>query len=164
MKMRMQINGYGLPIYAAAHGIVDFACVFLMFRVASLSTDWYLCVLLYNFCAFALQMPLGALALTLVMETGFYLLAGVRNKKDLLLVLLANTFTNPCVVWIYWVCALYAQINTSFMKVPLEMFAVLTEGYFYKRYGQGFKHPWLLSAAANGLSFGAGVLFNMMWR
>ena len=49
-------------VYAAAHMVVDFACVFLMFRSAASTPDWHLCVLLYNFCAFALQMPLGVLA------------------------------------------------------------------------------------------------------
>lgn len=48
--------------YSAAHFIVDFACAFLMFKSIAGSPDWYLCVLLYNFCAFALQMPIGILA------------------------------------------------------------------------------------------------------
>lgn len=48
--------------YALAHLVVDFACAFLMFQKLSASEQWYLCLLLYNFCAFALQMPLGLLA------------------------------------------------------------------------------------------------------
>ncbi len=48
--------------YSTAHFIVDFACAFLMFSTISRSPDWYICILLYNFCAFALQMPLGGLA------------------------------------------------------------------------------------------------------
>ena len=49
-------------VYSAVHFIVDFACAFLMFCSISHAPDWYLCLLLYNFCAFALQMPLGILA------------------------------------------------------------------------------------------------------
>lgn len=49
-------------VYSAAHFAVDFACAFLMFRSISQSPDWYLCILLYNFCAFAMQMPMGILA------------------------------------------------------------------------------------------------------
>lgn len=48
--------------YSASHFFVDFACAFLMFKSIASSPDWYLAVLLYNFCAFAMQMPLGILA------------------------------------------------------------------------------------------------------
>lgn len=48
--------------YSTAHFIVDFACAFLMFGSIAGMPDWYVCALLYNFCAFAMQMPLGALA------------------------------------------------------------------------------------------------------
>jgi len=48
--------------YSAAHFLVDFACAFLMFRSVAGTSEGYLCVLLYNFCAFAMQMPLGIIA------------------------------------------------------------------------------------------------------
>ena len=51
-----------LTMYSISHFFVDFSCAFLLFRVVSGSPDFVLCVLLYNFCAFALQMPLGLLA------------------------------------------------------------------------------------------------------
>ena len=51
-----------MSLYSAAHFVVDFACAFLMFRVISQSPVWYICILMYNFCAFAMQMPLGAVA------------------------------------------------------------------------------------------------------
>ena len=51
-----------LGIYSAAHCAVDFSCALLMLGSVCLRGDAALCVLLYNFCAFALQMPLGLLA------------------------------------------------------------------------------------------------------
>jgi FSR family fosmidomycin resistance protein-like MFS transporter len=51
-----------VPTYSATHFLVDFACAFLMFRHIAGAPDAYLCVLLYNFLAFALQMPLGIVA------------------------------------------------------------------------------------------------------
>jgi len=48
--------------YSAAHFLVDFACAFLMLRSIAGTPDGYLCVLLYNFCAFAMQMPIGIIA------------------------------------------------------------------------------------------------------
>lgn len=49
-------------VYSITHFIVDFACAFLMSRSVVGTSDWYHCVLVYNFCAFAMQMPLGVLA------------------------------------------------------------------------------------------------------
>ena len=49
-------------IYGTLHFLVDFGCAFLIFRVFSDSGELYPYFLLYNFCAFALQMPVGLLA------------------------------------------------------------------------------------------------------
>ncbi|MDR2854537.1 MAG: hypothetical protein LBV40_00020 [Methanomicrobiales archaeon] len=49
-------------VYSATHFFVDFACAFLMFRSIAGTPESYLCVLFYNFCAFAMQMPLGIIA------------------------------------------------------------------------------------------------------
>lgn len=51
-----------LFLYSLGHFLVDFSCALLMFSQLSGQREWALCVLLYNFCAFALQMPLGLLA------------------------------------------------------------------------------------------------------
>lgn len=48
--------------YSAGHFWVDFSCALLMFAKISGTGEWALCTLLYNFCAFALQMPIGLLA------------------------------------------------------------------------------------------------------
>ncbi len=51
--------------YAILHFLVDGLCAFAMFGTFSVRENWYLNVLLYNFCAFALQMPLGVVLDTL---------------------------------------------------------------------------------------------------
>jgi len=51
-----------VSVYSAAHFLVDFACAFFMFRSIAGTPEGYLCVLLYNFCAFAMQMPIGIVA------------------------------------------------------------------------------------------------------
>lgn len=48
-----------LALYSLTHFWVDLSCAFLAYRFLSGSADFLLCLLLYNFCAFALQMPLG---------------------------------------------------------------------------------------------------------
>lgn len=49
-------------IYALVHMAVDLSCAFLVYTYVLGGEQWYLWMLLYNFCAFALQMPIGAAA------------------------------------------------------------------------------------------------------
>jgi len=51
-----------VSVYSVTHFFIDFACAFLMFCFIAGTTEGYLCVLLYNFCAFAMQMPIGIIA------------------------------------------------------------------------------------------------------
>lgn len=51
-----------LSICCAAHFLVDLACAFLLFRALRGAPRWAELLILYNFCAFAVQMPLGLLA------------------------------------------------------------------------------------------------------
>lgn len=51
-----------LAVYGLAHFWMDLSCAFLLLRTLAGGPQWMLCLLLYNFCAFALQMPLGLLA------------------------------------------------------------------------------------------------------
>ena len=52
------MNQLVAPLYGLAHFGVDFACAYVAFSTAGWSAMDFL---LYNFCAFALQMPLGLL-------------------------------------------------------------------------------------------------------
>ena len=52
-------------LYSALHFLVDFACAHAMYRTFSAGAAAYGYILIYNFCAFALQMPLGAIIDTL---------------------------------------------------------------------------------------------------
>ena len=51
-----------LTVYSVAHAAVDFSCAFLVYRTMLNYPELGLALLLYNFCAFALQMPFGLLA------------------------------------------------------------------------------------------------------
>ena len=104
-----------------------------------------------------------SLVLTLALEAVFFLLIGKRDKKDLLLLLLVNVITNPIVVLSFWLAALYANWNARLILIPLELFAVLAEGYYYKKHGRHFRRPYLFSLTANMISFGAGELVRLMF-
>ena len=99
-----------------------------------------------------------SLVATLAFEAGFFWLIGKRGKKDLLLVIAVNVITNPAVVLLYWLAVLYTGINPILVKAALEILAVLTEGFYYKKYGQEIRRPFLFSLAANAVSFGLGML------
>jgi len=98
-----------------------------------------------------------SLILTLFFEVCFFLAVTKRNTKDLLLVVLVNVLTNPVVVLIYWLVVLYTGMNRTLIKIPLELFAFLIEGFYYKKYGQQFARPFLFSLAANVFSFTMGL-------
>lgn len=51
-----------LAVYSFAHFLVDLCCALLLFRLAQGVFDASFFFLVYNYCAFALQMPLGLLA------------------------------------------------------------------------------------------------------
>ena len=111
----------------------------------------------------ALLASLGlSLTLTIALETGFFLLIGKRNKKDLLLLLLVNVITNPVVVLSFWLAVLYMDWNKYIILVLLELFAVLIEGYYYKKYGISFRRPYIFSLCANMFSFWAGELIQLL--
>lgn len=57
--------------YSILHFIVDGVCAFAMFGYFATQENWYLNVLLYNFCAFALQMPFGVV------------LDGLNGRRDM---------------------------------------------------------------------------------
>ena len=56
------MNEWLLSLYSVSHFWVDLSCALLLFRTLLGSPDLALCLLVYNFCAFALQMPFGLLA------------------------------------------------------------------------------------------------------
>jgi FSR family fosmidomycin resistance protein-like MFS transporter len=62
MREKRKENYFIVPVYSIVHFIVDFACAYLMYRSVIGSGNWEISFLLYNFCAFALQMPIGLLA------------------------------------------------------------------------------------------------------
>jgi len=99
-----------------------------------------------------------SLLLTLILEVGFFFACGKRNKKDILLVILVNIFTNPLVVLSFWLTHMFTGWNTFFVVIPMEIFAILVEGRYYKVYGNDFKRPYLFSLCANVFSYGTGLL------
>lgn len=96
--------------------------------------------------------------LTIAVEIVFALAAGIRTRKDILLVFLANLLTNPAVVLLYYLAVYYTVWPPVLVKLPLEISAVLAEACCYKAYGMDIRRPFLFSLGANLISFSVGIL------
>jgi len=77
--------------------------------------------------------------------------------------MMVNVLTNPAVVLLYWLAFYYTSWNTTLVMIVLELVAILIEGWYYKRYGQDFKRPFLFAVAANAVSFTAGLLLQLIF-
>lgn len=109
-----------------------------------------------------LQMFVGSLLLTLLIEGAVAFFWGLHGRKMLLLVVLINVATNPAAVLLYW---LYRVVfaNISFLvQIMIEILVVAVEAYIYRSFAGDkrfqIKKPVLLAIVANGLSWGIGRL------
>ena len=94
-----------------------------------------------------------SLTLTLIIELSFALAMRVRGR-DLLLVTLVNVLTNPIVVSV----SLFVM---PMLIIPLEIAAVLTEAFFYHRYADNIKRPFVFSLSANLISYTFGLILSL---
>lgn len=102
-----------------------------------------------------------SLALTLLIELSLSLLLGVRKRQDIVIIICANTFTNPMVVFVSG--CVFLQYHTSLAYgvtvAVMELFALLAEYFIYKKCLCFDKiPPFWLSLLNNATSFGLGLV------
>lgn len=101
------------------------------------------------------------LSSTIVIELIMSLLLGIRNKKDILNVILVNIMTNPLVVSILMYITYNRLFNTTISIIMLEILVILTEGFTYKKVLTFDKiNPYVLSLILNISSYFIGGLLN----
>ena len=100
---------------------------------------------------------------TIIIELFPAYLLNVRRFKDLINVVLVNMITNPLVVIVPIIVGYrFNQTYHDIGLVFLEILAVLTEGFFYKKYISYKKiNPFVLSFVLNVLSYFIGSIY---WR
>lgn len=102
------------------------------------------------------------LLLTIIIELIIALILQVREKRDIINVILVNIITNPIVVIIPVI--LYLKYGYTVEKISLyvlEVLTVLVEGLIYKKVLNYKKINWfLLSLILNGSSFIIGEIIN----
>lgn len=104
----------------------------------------------------------GSLSLTLLLEEGFAVLSGIRQRKDLLLVCLVNIMTNPVVVLCYLLAISYTSWNPILVTIILEVSAFAVESMYYKAYAKTINHPFRFSALANLFSYSIGLIVSRL--
>ncbi len=101
------------------------------------------------------------LSSTIVIELIMSLLLGMRNKKDILNVILVNIMTNPLVVSILMYITYNRLFNTTISIIILEILVILTEGFTYKKVLTFDKiNPYVLSLILNISSYFIGRVLN----
>ena len=75
------------------------------------------------------------LVLTIIIELLIALILKVKDKYDLLNILLVNILTNPLVVSTVNLVTIYYGMNIGYIYLyTLEFIVVLVEGFIYKKY------------------------------
>ena len=105
-----------------------------------------------------------SLFLTIVIELTTSILQGVRTKKDIAIIILTNSITNPIVVyianvmmifgstWMYWILVIIMEISVVFI-----------EGAIYsKTLDYDKKSGYKLSLINNFISFTIGLLVQLL--
>jgi hypothetical protein len=111
------------------------------------------------------NMPLimaRCLILTIVIELIFAIILGIRDKKDILNVILVQVLTNPIVVTIpYLIYIEFGYIPYKVSIYILEVLAVLIEGFVYSKTLKYKKiNPYLFSFLLNLFSYSLGLVIN----
>lgn len=97
-----------------------------------------------------------SLIFTLIIELFISFLLGVRNKKDIIVVICANVCTNPVIVHISN-CIIYfcSKIVYNNVIIGLEVLAVIVEAVIYKKclsFGKS-QNCYIFSLINNIMSF-----------
>ena len=108
-----------------------------------------------------LKTYLEPLILTIILETAGAVLLGIRQKKDLFLVVLVNAVTNPLLVVTSLLLMYHMGIETGriITYAVLEPVVIFTEYLFYRHYLEEEAAPLLLSVLLNLISITGGLLW-----
>lgn len=106
-----------------------------------------------------------SLICTIIIETIIGIILGIRNKKDILLLILANTFTNLIVTSVSFTFNYFYGITIrNISLVILELFALFAEAILYKKYFINKKiNPYTLSLILNISSYSIGLIINKLF-
>lgn len=98
---------------------------------------------------------------TILIELIVALILKVRDKKDILNIILVNTMTNPLLVSLTVYITYNRIFNRTLSVIVLELLVVLIEGFTYKKVLKYKKiNPFILSLILNVSSYFIGEIIN----
>ena len=105
------------------------------------------------------------LVCTIILEIIIAFILGVRNKRDLLNIVLVQVLTNPVVVSVpILIFILYGFRPYRVVFYSLEVITVIVEGFiYYKVLDYKKLNPFLLSLILNLGSYLIGEVINYIW-
>ena len=100
------------------------------------------------------------LSLTILIELIIAIIFGVRDKKDIYLVILAQILTNPVVVLITIFTGLNCSYTVYLVSIAImELLAIIVEGLLYKMYlKKQTINPFAFALILNMISFISGLI------
>jgi len=103
-----------------------------------------------------------SLILTIIIEVIVGIIIGIREKKDILNVVLVNMITNPIVNVVPIVLNVYVSLKARSISIyTLEIITLFTEGLIYKKVLKYKKiNYFLISLILNLSSYGIGEILN----
>ena len=102
------------------------------------------------------------LSLTIMIELIIAIVFGIRDKKDIYLVILAQVLTNPVVV----LTTTFAYVKCSYtvyiiIVAIMELLAIIVEGLLYKKYlKKQTLNPFVFALILNMISFISGFIIS----
>lgn len=108
------------------------------------------------------KLMLRSLICTIIIELVVAIILGIRNKKDILNIVLVNIITNPLVAVIpVYFNFFYSLKMRNTVLIILEILTLIFEGYIYKKYLNYKKlNPFILSLILNCGSYFIGEVIN----
>lgn len=106
-----------------------------------------------------------SLILTIILETIFSYMLGIRKIKELKTIIFVNVYTNPIVVFLSNI--VYLMNNTLvyvFSIFILETGAIIIEALFFEKYLKRNISPVRLSSYNNFFSFGMGIILLIIYK
>ena len=108
---------------------------------------------------------LRSLICTITIEITIGLILKIRNKRDIINIVLVNILTNPLVTSIpIFILLKYGSFYSKIIFVILEIFALFVEGFIYKIYFKYKKiNPFIISLILNSFSYIIGEIINRIF-
>ena len=105
---------------------------------------------------------LRCLILTIIIEVIIGLILKIKNKKDILNIILANIITNPIVVSIpVYINIKFGLLERNICLIILEILTLFVEEFIYKKVLNYKKiNPYLISLIINMSSYLIGEIIN----